>query len=162
MSQAESSLKPHADKIDIAKISLASLIAETDSRLWNFICLVTMNQTFLKKVEKQCEVDWSTHLDSCHESETLGERTSKILMVISLCLFICNSEASLMQLMISDIMASYSVSCELNKIFNQLGITVSKGTLNRYITAIVDVMSQNNMRESFVTDGFVITSVGNN
>ena len=73
MCQAESSLKPRTDKIDIAKISLASLIAETDSRLWNFICLVTMNQTLRKKVEKQCGVDWSTRLDSCDESETLGE-----------------------------------------------------------------------------------------
>ena len=161
MCQGESSLKPCTDKIDIAKISLASLIVETDSRLWNFVCLVTMNQTLWKKVKKQCGVDWSTRLDSCDESETLGERTSKILMVISLCLFICNSEASLMQLMISDITASYSGYCELNRIFNQLGITVSRETLNRYITAVVDVMSQNNMKESFVTDGFVITSVDN-
>ena len=68
MCQAESSLKPRTDKIDIAKISLASLITETDSRLWNFICLVTMNQTLRKKVEKQCGVDWSTRLDSCDES----------------------------------------------------------------------------------------------
>ena len=33
MNQVESSLKPRTDKIDIAKISLASLIAETVSRL---------------------------------------------------------------------------------------------------------------------------------
>ena len=50
MSQAESSLKLRTDNIDIAKISLASLIAETDSRLWNFIWLVTMNQTLWKKL----------------------------------------------------------------------------------------------------------------
>ena len=33
MSQVESSLKTRTEKIDIAKISLASLIAETDSGL---------------------------------------------------------------------------------------------------------------------------------
>ena len=161
MSQVESCLKPRTNKIDIAKISLASLIAETDSRLCNFICLLTMNQTLRKKVEKQCGVDWSTRLKNCNDLETLGEQTSEILMVISLCLFICSSEASFMQLMISDITASYSGSYELNRIFNQLGMTVSRETLNRYIIADVDLMSHNNMKESFVTDGFVVTSVDN-
>ena len=88
----------------------------------------------------------NTRLDSCDESETLGEQTSKILIVISLCLFICNSEASLMQLMISDITASYSGSREHSRISSQLGITVSRETLNCYITVVVDVMSQNNMK----------------
>ena len=32
-------------------------------------------------------------------------------------------------------------------------------TLNHHITAVVNLMSQNNMKESFVTDGFVVTSV---
>ena len=66
-----------------------------------------------------------------------------------------------MQLMVSDIKASYSGSYELNKIFNQLGITVSRETLNHYITAVVNLMSQNNMKESLITDGFVVTSVDN-
>ena len=120
-----------------------------------------MNQTLRKKVEKQSGVDWSTRLENFDDSKILGERTSKILMVISLCLFICHSEASLMQLMISDITASYSGSYELNRIFNQLGITVSRETLSRYITAVVNLISQNNMKESIATDRFVVTSVHN-
>ena len=159
MSQSESFLKPRTDKIDIAKTSLVSLIAEADSRLWNYNLPFNNKSNLVEKAEKQCEVDWSTRLENCNDSKTLGERTSKILMVISLCLFICNSEARLMQLMISDITASYSGSYELNRIFNQLGITVSRETLNSYIIAVVNLMSQNNMKESFPTDGFVVTSV---
>ena len=63
--------------------------------------------------------------------------------------------------MISDVTESYSGSYELNRIFNQLGITVSRETLNHYIMVVVNFMSQNNMKESFVTDGFVVTSVDN-
>ena len=63
--------------------------------------------------------------------------------------------------MVSDIKASCSGSYELNKIFNQLGITVSRENLNHYITAVVNLMSQNNMKESLITDGFVVTSVDN-
>ena len=46
-----------------------------------------------------------------------------------------------MQLMISDITASYSGSYELNRILNQLGITVGRKTLNRYITAVFNPIS---------------------
>ena len=117
--------------VDISKISLSNLISYTDSRLWNFIYLLTMNKSLREKVEKNCGVDWSCHLCTSNESETLGERTSKILMVISLCLFICNDKASLMQLLLSDVVASFSGSSELNRIFNQLGITVSYETIHR-------------------------------
>ena len=79
----------------------------------------------------------------------LGERTSEILMVISLCLLICNDKASLMQLLLSDIVASFGGSSELNPIFSQLAITVSYETIHRYITIVVDALTQNHMKSSF-------------
>ena len=159
--QADRSEKPHLGNVDISKISLSNLISDTDSRLWNFIYLLTMNKSLREKVEKSCGVDWSCHLCTSNESETLGERTSKILMVISLCLFTCNDKASLMQLLLSDVVASFSGSSELNRIFNQLGITVSYETIHCYITNVVDALIENHMKSSFVTDAFLVTSVDN-
>ena len=82
-------------------------------------------------------------------------------MVISLCLFICNDKASLMQLLLSYVVASFSGSSELNCIFNQLGITVSYETIHRYITNVVDALIENHMKSYFVTDAFLVTSVDN-
>ena len=82
-------------------------------------------------------------------------------MVISLCLFICNDKASLMQLLVSDIVASFSGSSELKCIFNQLGITVSYETIHCYITNVVDALIENCMKFSFVKDAFLVTSVDN-
>ena len=90
----------------------------------------------------------------------IDERTSKILMVISLCLFLCNDTANLMQLLLSDITASFSGSSELNRIFNQLGITVSEDTLQRYIMKVITLMTQDNMK-TFSEDAFVVTSIDN-
>ena len=41
--QADRSEKPHLGNVDISKISLSNLISDTDSRLWNFMYLLTMN-----------------------------------------------------------------------------------------------------------------------
>ena len=103
ISKADASKKPLIDDdVDISKISLANLISDTDSKLWSFIYLLTMNKTLRQDIEKECGVDWSSHICNSSESNTLKERTSKILMVISLCLFLCNDKASLMQMMLSN------------------------------------------------------------
>ena len=68
---------------------------------------------------------------------------------------------SLLQLMLSNLTSSFSGSTELNKIFNQLGITVSDETLHRYITKVVDLLSEDNMKTSFVPNGFTVTSIDN-
>ena len=75
-------------------------------------------------------------------------------------LFVCFS-VMMMQMMLSNIAASFSGSSELNKIFNQLGITVSYESLHRYITKVVNLMNEDNMKMSFVPNGFVLTSVDN-
>ena len=50
----------------------------------------------------------------------------------------------------------------LNKIFNQLGITVSNETLHRYITNVVAFLSEDNMKKtSFVMNCFTVTSIDN-
>ena len=162
ISKADASKKPLIDDdVDISKISLANLISDTDSKLWNFIYLLTRNKTLRQDIEKECGVDWSSHICHASESNTLKERTSKILMVISLCLFLCNDNTSLMQMMLSNITASFSGSSELNKIFNQLGITVSYESLHRYITKVVNLMNEDNMKMSFVPNDFVLTSIDN-
>ena len=162
ISKADASKKPLIDDdVDISKISLANLISHTGSKLWNFIYLLTMNKTLRQDIEKECGVDWSSHICHSSESNTLKERTSKILMVISLCLFLCDGKASLMQMMLSNITASFSGSSELSKIFNQPGIIVSYESLHRYITKVVNLMNEDNMKMSFVPNGFVLTSIDN-
>ena len=54
--QADRSEKPHLGNVDISKISLSNLISDTDSRLWNFIYLLTMNKSSREKVEKNVEL----------------------------------------------------------------------------------------------------------
>ena len=54
-----------------------------------------------------------------------------------------------------------SGSSELNKIFSQLGITISYESLHCYITKFVNLMNEDNMKMSFVPDGFVLTSIDN-
>ena len=45
ISKADASKKPLIDDdVDISKISLANLISDTDSKLWNFIYLLTMKK----------------------------------------------------------------------------------------------------------------------
>ena len=66
-----------------------------------------------------------------------------------------------MQLLLSYVVASFSGSSELNRIFNQLGITVSYETIHRYITNVVDALIENHMKSYFVTDAFLVTSVDN-
>ena len=162
ISKADASKKPYIDDdVDISKISLANLISDTDSKLWNFIYLLTMNKTLRQDIEEECGVDWSSQICHSSESNTLKERTYKILMVISLCLFLCNDKASLMQMMLSNITASFSGSSELNKILNQFGITVSYESLHCYITKVVNLMNEDNMKMSFVPNGFVLTSIDN-
>ena len=65
--------------------------------------------------------------------------------------FICSKQVSLLQLMLSNSTSSFSDSTELNKIFNQLGITVSDETLHCYITKVVAFLSDDNTKTSFVT-----------
>ena len=60
--QAKSSPKPLNDEVDISEISLTNLINDTDSKWWNFIFLMTMNQTKRKQFEKECGIDWSSHV----------------------------------------------------------------------------------------------------
>ena len=88
--QADRSEKSHLGNVHISKISLSNLISDTDSRLWNFIHLLAMNKSLREKVEENGGVDWSCDLCMSNESETLEETTSKILRVLSLCLFVCN------------------------------------------------------------------------
>ena len=63
--------------------------------------------------------------------------------------------------MLSKLTSSYSGSTELNKIFNQLGITVSDETLHHYITEVVALLSEDNMKSSSVPNGFTVTSIDN-
>ena len=147
--------------VDISKISLANLISDTDSRWWNFIYLMTMNQTLRNQFEKNCGIDWWSHVCDSKESGILEERTSKILMIISPSLFICIDQVSLLQLMLSNLTSSFSGSTELNKIFNQLGITVSDEILHLYITEVVALLSEDNIKSSFVPNGFTVTSIDN-
>ena len=63
--------------------------------------------------------------------------------------------------MLSNLTSSFSGSTELNKIFNQLGITVSDETLHRYITEVVTLLNEDNMKSSFVSNGFTVTSIDN-
>ena len=58
--------------------------------------------------------------------------------------------------MISNLTSSFSGSTELNKIFNQVGITVSDETLHRYITEVVVLLNEDNMKLSFVSSGFTV------
>ena len=157
----DETLMPSKTYIDISKLSLANLIADTDSKLWNFVYLLTMNKSTREKVEKECGINWSSHLGDSGNSQSLGQRTSKILMVISLCLVLCNDNSNLMQLLLSDIIAGFSGSTELNRIFNQLGITVSECSIKRYINVVVKSLTDDDMKTAFVPDGFIITSVDN-
>ena len=84
--QAKSAPKPLIDQVDISKISLANLVSDTDSRWWNFIYLMTMNQTLRNQFEKKCGIEWWSHVCDSKESGMINERTSKILMIISLSL----------------------------------------------------------------------------
>ena len=59
--------------------------------------------------------------------------------------------------MLSNLTSSFSGSTELNKIFNQLGITVSDETLHRYITKVVALLNEDNMNSCFVS----VTSINN-
>ena len=97
--QAKSAPKPLIDQADISKISLANLISDTDSRKWNFIYLMTMNKTSRNQFEKKCGIDWWSDVCGSKGSGILEERTSKMLMIISLSLFTCNDQVSLLQLM---------------------------------------------------------------
>ena len=63
--------------------------------------------------------------------------------------------------MLSNLTSSFSGSTELNKIFNQLDITVSDETLHRYITEVVTLLNEDNMKSSFVSNGFTVTSIDN-
>ena len=161
--QAKSAPKPLIDQVDLSKISLANLVSDTDSRWWNFIYLMTMNQTLRNQFEKKCGIEWWSHVCDSKESGMINERTSKILMIISLSLFICNDQVSLltMLIMLSNLTSSFSGSTELNKIFNQLGLTVSDETLHRYITEVVTLLNEDNMKSSFVSNGFTVTSIDN-
>ena len=84
ISKADASKKAFIDDdVDISKISLANLISDTDSKLWNFIYLLTMNKTLRQDTEKECGVDWSSHI--CHSSESNRE-IMVVLLLIQYCL----------------------------------------------------------------------------
>ena len=159
--QAKSAPKPLIDQVDLSKISHTNRVSDTDSRWWNFIYLMTMNQILRNQFEKKCGIEWWSHVCDSKESGMINERTSEILMIISLSLFICNDQVSLLQLMLSNLTSSFSGSTELNKIFNQLDITVSDETLHRYITEVIALLNEDNMKSSFVSNGFTVTSIDN-
>ncbi|XP_066282530.1 uncharacterized protein [Branchiostoma lanceolatum] len=149
--------------LEINSVNFLDMVNSFDPILWNFICMVTASQSE-KQAVVNCMATGSPYIDIINENDLAvkGKMTKRIFALFCLLFIVSNGQCHYpLQIIISEIVNSYSHSSELLDILNKFGICVSSDTHTRFMTGMVSILEKKGPLDSFVKDSFCTVSIDN-
>ena len=149
--------------LKVSEIDFDELLKLVDPRVWNAMCVLTMNKTERKYLSSSA-FGWDTdYLTFPNTDKLKGQiQFNRRLINIFVLHFIMNDANNYpFQLMNSVIIKQFTHSTQLLQIFNRQGLAVSDDVLQSFLTTVQEQKQKPSGRLGFNNDVFTIVTVDN-